>query len=83
MENIAEMALVTGAARRLGREIALGLARAGYAIGLHYHRSQAAAEQTAQEIKSWEYPLSSCKPIYWIPSRSIIFSRRSIRTEFP
>lgn len=57
MDNTARMALVTGAARRLGREIALGLAREGYAIGLHYHRSQAAAEQTAQELQKLGVPI--------------------------
>lgn len=44
-------ALVTGAAQRLGREIALELARAGYDIALHYGRSEAEAEQTAAEIR--------------------------------
>ncbi len=44
-------ALVTGAARRLGREIALGLAHEGYAIGLHYHHSEDDAQRTAEEIR--------------------------------
>ncbi|NMC53845.1 MAG: SDR family oxidoreductase [Chloroflexi bacterium] len=44
------MALVTGAARRLGRAIALGLAAEGYAIGLHYHHSEAEAITLAAEI---------------------------------
>jgi 3-oxoacyl-[acyl-carrier protein] reductase/pteridine reductase len=29
--------LVTGAARRIGRGIALELARRGFAVGIHYH----------------------------------------------
>ncbi len=44
------LALVTGAGRRLGREIALCLARAGYAIGLHYHHAEAEALETARMI---------------------------------
>ena len=43
-------ALVTGGAVRLGKAIVLELARAGYAIGLHYHRSEKEAQQTAEEI---------------------------------
>lgn len=44
------MALVTGAARRLGREIALGLARSGRDVVVHYHRSEAEAQATCAEI---------------------------------
>jgi len=43
-------ALVTGAAKRIGREVALHLARAGYGIALHYHHSKAEAMSTAQAI---------------------------------
>jgi 2-amino-4-hydroxy-6-hydroxymethyldihydropteridine diphosphokinase len=41
-------ALVTGGAVRLGKEIALTLARAGYDIALHYNESAQAAERTAE-----------------------------------
>lgn len=44
------VALVTGAGRRLGRAIALGLAEAGYAVAVHYNRSADGAERTAKEI---------------------------------
>ncbi len=50
-------ALVTGAARRLGRAIALGLAREGYAIGLHYHRSENEALQAAEEMRATGAPV--------------------------
>jgi len=50
-QEIREMAVVTGGAVRLGREIALGLAKAGYAIGLHYHNSHEEAQSTAREIE--------------------------------
>ncbi|MEW6650097.1 MAG: SDR family NAD(P)-dependent oxidoreductase, partial [Chloroflexota bacterium] len=52
-----KLAVVTGAAIRLGKAIALGLAEKGYAIGLHYHHSQAAAEQTAAEIEKLGAPV--------------------------
>src|SRR5207253_2998020 len=40
-------ALVTGAAKRLGRTIALTLQGAGYRVAVHYRSSRADAEQTA------------------------------------
>lgn len=46
------IALVTGGARRLGREIALALARAGWDVAVHYHGSRIEAEQTATEIRA-------------------------------
>lgn len=46
------VALVTGAARRLGREIALALAAAGWDLAVHYHRSRAEAEETAEAIRT-------------------------------
>jgi len=42
-------ALVTGAARRLGREIALQLASAGWQVAVHYRGSDVDAEQTAAD----------------------------------
>src|SRR5690625_2072823 len=45
-------ALITGAARRLGKEIAVTLAQAGWDIVLHYNRSAAEAEQTAAQIRA-------------------------------
>jgi pteridine reductase len=43
-------ALVTGAAKRIGREVALHLAREGYQIALHYYSSKPEAMSTAQAI---------------------------------
>lgn len=43
----ARTVLVTGAARRLGRSIALELAAAGWQVAVHYRTSRAEAEQTA------------------------------------
>ena len=51
------LALVTGAAHRLGRAFALWLARQGYAILLHYHHSAEAAVATAEEIRALGMPV--------------------------
>jgi NAD(P)-dependent dehydrogenase (short-subunit alcohol dehydrogenase family) len=45
------VALVTGAAHRIGREIALALARDGYDVAVHYGRSRAGALATAAEVR--------------------------------
>ena len=52
MSTLPPTALVTGAARRIGRAIALDLAAKGFAVGVHYHRSEADAEQVAAQIKA-------------------------------
>jgi pteridine reductase len=46
------LALVTGAAHRLGKVFAVTLAREGFDILLHYHQSEDAALQTKAEIES-------------------------------
>lgn len=43
-------ALVTGAAKKVGRAIALALGRNGADVAVHYRRSRAAAEETAAEL---------------------------------
>lgn len=52
------LAVVTGAAHRIGRAIALTLARRGCAVGLHYHHSQAAAEETAAQLRAIGAPVT-------------------------
>jgi NAD(P)-dependent dehydrogenase (short-subunit alcohol dehydrogenase family) len=44
--------LVTGAARRLGRAIALHLARQGFDVAVHYHHSAGAAGATVDELRA-------------------------------
>jgi NAD(P)-dependent dehydrogenase (short-subunit alcohol dehydrogenase family) len=44
--------LVTGAAKRLGRAIALDLAGAGWNVAIHYHGSAAEAETTAAAARA-------------------------------
>ena len=49
-----KVALVTGAAQRVGRVIALELAKQGVSILVHYHRADSAtARDTVNEIKSY------------------------------
>lgn len=45
-------ALVTGAARRIGRATALALAKSGADVVVHFNRSANEAEETAAEIRS-------------------------------
>lgn len=57
-----KVVLVTGAAHRLGREIALRLADEGCQVVVHYHRSQTAASETTTEIRrrgAEAYPLAA------------------------
>ncbi len=49
--SIARVALVTGASRRIGRAVALDLARQGYAVGVHYSASGEEAEKVVTEIR--------------------------------
>lgn len=47
-----KVALVTGAARRIGRVIALALARRGWTVAVHYGRSAEDARATVNEIEA-------------------------------
>ncbi len=49
---MSSLALITGAAHRLGKAFALTLARHGFDILLHYHQSLDAALQTQAEIEA-------------------------------
>jgi NAD(P)-dependent dehydrogenase (short-subunit alcohol dehydrogenase family) len=51
------LALVTGAAHRLGKVFLLSLARNEYAVLLHYHGSESEAFETAEEIKKLNVPV--------------------------
>ena len=44
------VALVTGAARRIGRAIALGMAQAGWDIAVHYRHSEAEAQDVVAQV---------------------------------
>lgn len=51
------LAIVTGAAHRLGKVFLVALARHGYAVLLHYHGSESKAFETAAEIKKLNIPV--------------------------
>src|SRR5215470_1201184 len=50
-ENPAKVALVTGAAKRIGKSIALRLAENGWHVAIHYRKSAAKAEAVAAEVR--------------------------------
>ena len=50
--SLRPVTLVTGAARRLGREIALGFARSGWDVAVHYRRSAPAAHETVAQLQA-------------------------------
>ena len=45
------VALVTGAGRRIGQAIAVGLAGDGYDVAVHYHGSAAGAKETLAAVR--------------------------------
>ena len=57
MKNV----LVTGAAKRLGRAIALDLAAAGWNVALHYHGSEEEADSAAQAARAFGVEAATLK----------------------
>jgi pteridine reductase len=51
MEIAGRIALVTGAGKRVGRALAVGLARAGARVAVHFHASTAGALETVAAIR--------------------------------
>jgi NAD(P)-dependent dehydrogenase (short-subunit alcohol dehydrogenase family) len=49
---VPKAALVTGGGRRIGRALALTLAEDGFAVAVHYHRSQGDADAVVEAIRS-------------------------------
>ena len=52
LAGVATAALVTGAGRRIGRAIALGLAKAGWDVAVHYRSSEEEARETAAQVEA-------------------------------
>jgi NAD(P)-dependent dehydrogenase (short-subunit alcohol dehydrogenase family) len=50
-QPLPKTALITGAAKRLGKHIALEMARQGWNIVVHYGQSTSEAEETANDIR--------------------------------
>ena len=51
--HLPKVALVTGGAKRIGRELCLALARAGFDVAVHYGRSRDEAEQLVQVLQGF------------------------------
>ena len=47
------VAIITGSARRLGRRIAVALAKKNFRVVINYSRSKVQSEHTVREIKSF------------------------------
>ena len=81
MDLQGKTALITGAARRIGREIALTLASRGVSTVIHYHRSRREALQLQKEIESFgvDAPLVPAD-LSFRPKKSVVQTiRRFIR----
>jgi pteridine reductase len=52
MDLAGRAALVTGAGRRVGQALAIGLAEAGCDVAIHFHASREGAEATAREVRA-------------------------------
>lgn len=52
MDLAGRAALVTGAGRRVGQALAIGLAEAGCDVAIHFHASREGAEATAQDVRA-------------------------------
>ncbi len=79
MELAGKVALVTGAARRVGRSIALELARRGASIALHHHRSIAEAGETAAEIRALGADVATFAADLSLPAESEILAQDVLR----
>jgi NAD(P)-dependent dehydrogenase (short-subunit alcohol dehydrogenase family) len=52
MQNNTKIALITGAAKRLGRAMAIAMAKEGWDVAIHYGSSKDAALQTVADIQA-------------------------------
>ncbi|MDQ2711995.1 MAG: SDR family oxidoreductase [Acidobacteriota bacterium] len=52
MPSPRKLVLVTGAAKRIGRVIAIELSKRGFAVAIHYNTSRAEAEEVSSECSS-------------------------------
>jgi pteridine reductase len=51
MDIHGKVALITGSAKRIGREIAIELARRGAVVAIHYRSSEGAAKETLETVR--------------------------------
>lgn len=59
MTNLSGAALITGAAKRLGRAMALSLAARGWAVAIHYHSAEIDAAATLAELRAAGAPVAA------------------------
>lgn len=71
-------ALITGAAKRLGKMIALSLAEEGYEILLHYNSSEEEAINTKKEIEALSVPCKLIKRDLMKSAKDLIKEAREI-----
>lgn len=76
-------ALVTGAARRLGRATALALAGAGAGICIHYRSSEAAAEELARQVRALEVKAWTVRADLSVPGGGEALFSRSLEAAGP
>jgi len=79
VELAGKVALVTGAARRVGRAIALELAGRGATIALHYHASIAEAGETAAAIRARGADVATFAADLALPAEIDVLSRDVLR----
>lgn len=79
MDLAGRAVLVTGAARRVGRGIALACARRGASIALHYRSSAAEARRTASEIRALGVECALLRADLGRPREAAALPRRAAR----
>ena len=63
---MASWVLVTGGAHRLGREMSLAFARAGWSVACHYLRSAQAAETLCEEVRALGVSAMAVPGVGWL-----------------
>ncbi|MFC5848407.1 bifunctional dihydropteridine reductase/dihydrofolate reductase TmpR [Deinococcus petrolearius] len=63
-------ALVTGAARGIGRGLAVALAAEGYAVAVHYRGSEGDAQETARQCRAAGVPATTLQANLTVPGQA-------------
>lgn len=77
-----QTALITGSAVRIGRDIALALARDGYRVAVHYNSSDAEASETVREIRKAGGIAESFQGDLSVPESTPAKLCEAVRSEF-
>lgn len=73
----ARTALVTGAARGIGRELALALAREGYSVAVHYRSSSGDAQETVRQCREAGVPAVTLQADLTVPAQARALVRQA------